>query len=83
MLDGLEPFLASLLAFWDRAAGRDNLGVENGSGEQIRCFQGSDVTLTGGHDLAEGIERIGIEVPPLMRAAEVANVATIGIVAFV
>ena len=69
-LDGLEPFKASLPSLHDRAAGWDHLGMEDGTGEEVGCFQDSDVMLTVGHNLSESVEQEGIEVPPLVRPAD-------------
>ena len=57
--------------------------MEDGAGQKVRCFQCTDMPLTGCDDLIESVEQCGIEVPPSLRLLEVANVATIGVVGLV
>jgi len=80
---GMEPFLTSLPPLDRRAIGGNHVAVEDGAGQEVRCLQGSDATLTGGYNLAESIEQIRIVAPPLIRSIEVSGVTAICDVVFV
>src|SRR5580700_9403038 len=82
-LHRLEPLTAPDQSILDRPIHGDLFAGEYGTGQEVGGFQCPHIPSARRDHLFEGVEKLRIEVPPLVRMPEVADVPAILVVGLI